>query len=52
MADPLDWENQQLTGRNRLRSRAYFFGYATPERAARREADARANRPQRSSTGT
>ena len=37
MADPLDWENQQLTGRNRLKSRAYFFGYATPERAARRD---------------
>ncbi|MCC2591880.1 DUF4981 domain-containing protein [Tessaracoccus sp. OS52] len=31
---PNDWENQQLTGRNRLAARAYFFGYADADAAA------------------
>ncbi|MHA6523148.1 glycoside hydrolase family 2 TIM barrel-domain containing protein [Tessaracoccus sp. G1721] len=37
MTEPLDWENQALTGRNRMPGRAYFFGYATPELAAGRD---------------
>ncbi|MBB1484252.1 glycoside hydrolase family 2 [Tessaracoccus sp. MC1865] len=37
MTDPRDWENPSLTGRNRLRARAYFFGYATEEDAATRD---------------
>lgn len=37
MREPLDWENQALTGRHRMPARAYFFGYATPELAAGRD---------------
>lgn len=37
MREPLDWENQALTGRHRMPARAYFFGYATPALAAGRD---------------